>query len=295
MRAACSVTRTLPVTAGRRSSPVSALAVPRCVPTHARSSSGVEPTTRTRRGPPPAGVGHRTRSSVSPRGTTSPITGCPGSSPTTSRPPEVWASARSSSSSSSTSEARCGRTQSRLRRLPPGTNPSASDAPGPVDVRHRGGVEDRGRPARPHHLHQVAEQPEAGDVGGRPQAGGDGGGRGVLVEGAHRRDRLLEPLAGRLVPVVEDAEAERLGEGQRQAGLGGVVAQQPLGVGEAGDGQAVLRLRVVDAVPAGEVGAGFGADASAPPRITSAASSKGSLSRGQPSRLTATTGVPPIA
>ena len=34
---------------------------------------------------------------------------------------------------------------------------------------------------------------------------------------------------------------------------------------------------------------------SGPPRSTSAASSAGSTSRGQPSRLTATTGVPPMA
>ena len=70
----------------------------------------------------------------------------------------------------------------------------------------------------------------------------------------HRGDRLVEPLAGRLVPVVEDAEPERLGQGERGAGRGGVVAQQAVGVGEAGDGEAVLRLRVVDAVPAGQVG-----------------------------------------
>ena len=54
-------------------------------------------------------------------GTSSPITGWPGSSPATSSPPEVWASASSRSSSSRHDDATCGRTQSRLRRLPPGT------------------------------------------------------------------------------------------------------------------------------------------------------------------------------
>jgi hypothetical protein len=51
--------------------------------------------------------------------TSSPTTGYPGTSPATSSPPDVCASASSSSSSSSTDADRCGRTQSRLRRVPP--------------------------------------------------------------------------------------------------------------------------------------------------------------------------------
>ena len=66
----------------------------------------------------------------------------------------------------------------------------------------------------------------------------------------------------------------------------GVVAQQPVRVGDSGDGHAVLRLRVVDAVPAGDVAArqrGRRPGRRAAPRR---ASSIGSTSRGQPSRLT---------
>src|SRR5690606_8409035 len=58
--------------------------------------------------------------------TISPMTGWPGSSPTTSSPPEVCASARSSRSSSLTesSAVRWGRTQSRFRLVPPDTYPA---------------------------------------------------------------------------------------------------------------------------------------------------------------------------
>src|SRR5690606_6994809 len=73
----------------------------------------------------------RTTIACSPRSTTSPMTGNPGISPATSRPPEVWASASRMSSSSSTALSRSGCTHSRLRRLPPGTKPSASEARAP--------------------------------------------------------------------------------------------------------------------------------------------------------------------
>src|SRR5690625_2704113 len=65
--------------------------------------------------------------------TVSPIMGYPGTSPPTSRPPEVCASASSSRSPSPIPGPgrSCGRTQSRLRRVPPETKPSrrASRAP----------------------------------------------------------------------------------------------------------------------------------------------------------------------
>src|SRR5439155_11335419 len=50
---------------------------------------------------------------------------------------------------------------------------------------------------------------------------------------------------------------ERLGQGQRLPGAAGVVAQELGGVGDAGDGHAVLGFGVVDAVAAGEVAAGL--------------------------------------
>src|SRR5436305_2053712 len=56
------------------------------------------------------------------------MTCAPGTSAATSRPPEVCAYASNSCSSSSWGPAsRCGRTQARLRRLPPGMNPSAAE------------------------------------------------------------------------------------------------------------------------------------------------------------------------
>ena len=108
-------------------------------------------------------------------------------------------------------------------------------------------------PGGPGHLEAVAQQPEAGDVGRRGDPGRERGPRGLGVEPDHRRDRLREHLPRRLVPVVQHADAERLGQADRQARLRGVVAQQPGRVGDAGDGHAVLGLRVVDALPAGEV------------------------------------------
>ena len=64
--------------------------------------------------------GQATRIRVGACATVSPITGAPGISPMTSSPPLVCASASSSNSSSSTRRcARCGRTQSRFRRVPP--------------------------------------------------------------------------------------------------------------------------------------------------------------------------------
>ena len=77
----------------------------------------------------------------------------------------------------------------------------------------------------------------------------------VAVERCHARNSVREDLAGRLVPVVEHTDAERLGQRERQPGAGGVVAQQPGGVHDPGDGHAVLGLGVVDAVAAGDVAA----------------------------------------
>ena len=76
-------------------------------------------------------------------------------------------------------------------------------------------------------------------------------------------DRLREDLARRLVPVVEHPDAQRLGEAEGQARPGGVVAQQAVRVGHAGDGHAVLRLGVVDAVAAGDGAAGQARDVEA--------------------------------
>ncbi len=102
----------------------------------------------------------------------------------------------------------------------------------------------------------MTEQAEAGDVGGRADAGGQRRGRRGGVERRHGLDRLRKHLARGLVPVVEDADPQRLGQADRLAGAGRVNAQQPVRVGEPGHGEPVLRLRVVDAVAAGQVAAG---------------------------------------
>src|SRR5690606_21847170 len=128
--------------------------------------------------------------------------------------------------------------------------------PGTGDVGDRGGVDDGADAAGPRELVQVPEQAEAGDVGGGLDAGRERRQGGVPVEGGHDGDRLLEALAGRLVPVVEDAQAEGLGEREGQPGAAGVVAQEAVGVGDAGDRLPVLGLGGVDAVPAAEHRAG---------------------------------------
>jgi hypothetical protein len=66
-----------------------------------------------------ASADQRITRTLSRRGISSPITGPPGGSPATSRPPEVCASASSRRSSSATPPvSACGSTQSRFRRLP---------------------------------------------------------------------------------------------------------------------------------------------------------------------------------
>src|SRR4030081_2181570 len=61
-----------------------------------------------------------TTTEYSPRGTSSPITVAPATSPASSSPPEVWASASSSASASLTADrAVCGCTQSRVRGAAP--------------------------------------------------------------------------------------------------------------------------------------------------------------------------------
>src|SRR4051795_11742069 len=138
---------------------------------------------------------------------------------------------------------------------PAGDEPGRERLPRPGQVGDGGGVDDRGDPAGPGHLVEVAEQPEAGDVGAGADARGDGGPAGVPVERGHRGDGLLGHLAGLLEPAVEYADAERLGQGQRRAGHRGVVADDPLDVDQAGDRHAVLGLGVVDRVAAAYVAA----------------------------------------
>ena len=184
-------------------------------------------------------------------GISSPMTGAPGISPAISSPPEVCASARSSRSSSlSPPGSVCGMTQSRLRPAPARHVPGRRGGPGPVDQRHRRVVHHRRHAARPGQLEQVAQQPEAGHVGGAADAGVQRRPAGPGVERGHHVDRLREDLAGGLVPGVEHPAADRLGQADRHPGPAGVDAQQRVRVGQPGHRHAVLGLRIVDAVPA---------------------------------------------
>ena len=108
---------------------------------------------------------------------------------------------------------RCGRTQSRLRRVPPLMNPSAQRLARAVEVGHRGGVDDGG--------HAATRAPSCtGARAGRtrsrrwpprrrrPARPGSPSSLSATID----VDGLREDLAGRLVPVVEHADAERLGQ-----------------------------------------------------------------------------------
>ena len=64
-------------------------------------------------------------------------------------------------------------------------------------------------PSRPNPVTSVAARIPAASAG--PAAS--------RVQARHRLDRLGEHLAGRLVPVVETSDADRLGQAERQAGL----------------------------------------------------------------------------
>ena len=89
-----------------------------------------------------------------------------------SRPPEVWASARTrrwASVRRSDQSMKCS-TEARLRRVPPGTTSLADEVPGVLE--HGTASASMRAPTSPRaeHLGQVAEQAEAGHVGGRVDA-----------------------------------------------------------------------------------------------------------------------------
>ena len=83
---------------------------------------------------------------------------------------------------------------------------------------------------------------------------------GVLVEGGHRGNRLLNARLGGVAALDGgggDAGAEGLGEDEHVALTGADVAQDAVGVHGAGDGQPVLDLLVDDGVAADDDRAGF--------------------------------------
>ena len=149
--------------------------------------------------------------------------------------------------------------------------------------RQRREVDGAGRAARVEHLAEVAGETEAADVGAGVHADeSHGRGRrrvehgGLLDRRHHVRfadDAVLE-RAG------EHADAEALGEHELVAHLGAAVVDDLVGPGDAGDGQAVLGLLVVDGVPAGELGAGL----QAPSPCRPGGSRRGAPCRGRTAR-----------
>ncbi len=130
---------------------------------------------------------------------------------------------------------------------------------GPRQQRHLARVELGGHPAGRQHPVQVAEQPEAGDVGRGHHAGRERGLAGAGVEPRHRVHRRPQHPGGHggaLERGRDHAGAQRLGEDQPVTGRRPVDRHQPARVGQADDRHAVLRHRVVDRVPAGHQTAG---------------------------------------
>ena len=122
-----------------------------------------------------------------------------------------------------------------------------------VDRRHGRRVDHRRDAARAPERVQVAEQPEAGDVGHRVRAGRARRGGCAVVERRHRRDREGEQVVvaqAALARGRDRADAERLGEDEHVARARPRVGDQLVGMHGAGDRHPVLRLGIVDRMPA---------------------------------------------
>jgi hypothetical protein len=103
------------------------------------------------------------------------------------------------------------------------------------------------------HLGEVPEQPEAGDVRGARRACRERRPGGGPVRRRHGRHGRGQQPAGRDAPLDRGGghpDAQRLGQHERVAVAQPGVGQEPVGCHLADDGQAVLGLRVVHAVPA---------------------------------------------
>ena len=95
----------------------------------------------------------------------------------------------------------------------------------------------------------MAEEAEAGDVGGSGGSCREGGPGGIGVEAQHRRHRGGGHVGWGHAPLDSgghDAGAEGLGEHEHLPGAQAGVGEQAIGVGLADDSQAVLGLGVVD-------------------------------------------------
>ena len=133
---------------------------------------------------------------------------------------------------------------------------SASRAPGKQrDFFH---IDDQRDIARARDVRCVAEQSEAGDVGGAVEIHRNGG---ATRRGVERRHRFYE--RGLFVPAEraafrsgrENASADRFREHERIAGFRGGVREDALRVNRARHGQAVFQFLIGDRVTADDVGA----------------------------------------
>ena len=118
-----------------------------------------------------------------------------------------------------------------------------------LDDRHPGGIEPGGQARGHQHLPEVAEQPEAGDVGGGVDPDLDGGVPGGVVEGGHEPHGIGLQRRRRSVPLQgggDHPEADGLGQHQGVAGPGAAVGEHLPGIDRPDDGHAVFRLGVVD-------------------------------------------------
>ena len=103
----------------------------------------------------------------------------------------------------------------------------------------------------PEHLPEVAEEPEAGDIGGGRGTGVCCGVPGAVVEPCHRFDGSVPDLVlgdPSLDRGGHQAGADRLGEEDGVSVAGTAVAEDPPRVDRAGDRHPVLRLGVVHRV-----------------------------------------------
>ena len=111
------------------------------------------------------------------------------------------------------------------------------------------------------HLGQVPGEAEAGDVGAGVHTYGEHRARGGGVQGrrlAHGVHHLSFLDQAPLECRGQHAHAQTLGEHQLVAGARPAVVDDLAGARHAGHRQAVLGLLVIDGVPAGQLGAGFG-------------------------------------
>ncbi len=179
-----------------------------------------------------------------------------------SSPPEVcgsWASVTSSGATPSAIGQR-GQHEPPVVRGTAGLDAGRGQVERAVERREGGGIEDEAGAGRARHLEPMAEEAEAGHVGGGGHPVCDEHlGRGA-VERAHLVDRGSE-MVGRGTALTgarhEHACAEPLGEEQDVAGSRPALAQELVGVGGADHGEAVLGLRVADRVAAGQRPAGL--------------------------------------